>query len=72
MSLDDDGDAVTEHDMAENAYVRARQRSMVTRWRIDLKNADDPVGGAEQRQLLVAFGVVGALLVWRLDASRGR
>ena len=72
MALDDDGDAVTEHDMAEAAYNHARERSVITRWRLDLKAAEDPFSPSTQRQLLVALSVLGALVVWRMDASRTR
>ncbi len=72
MALDDDGDAVTEHDMAEAAYNHARDRSVITRWRLDLKAAEDPFSPSTQRQLLVALSVLGALVAWRMDASRTR
>ncbi len=65
MGLDDDGEAVTEHDMAERAYYDVRNRSMLTRWRMDLKEASDPFPSTTQRQLLVGLAVAGALIVWR-------
>lgn len=70
MSLDDDGDAVTQHDMLENAYHIARERSDSTRWRMDLKEAEDPFESSTSRQLLVGLMVLGALGVWRLEAAR--
>ena len=70
MGLDDDGDAVTEHDMRENAYQFARARSGTTRWRMDLKEAGDPFERSTGRQLLVGLVVLGALSVWRLEALR--
>jgi hypothetical protein len=70
MGLDDDGQAVAEHDMLENAYYHFRERSAVTRWRMDLKNASDPFAPSTERQLLVGLGVVAALLVWRMEAGR--
>jgi hypothetical protein len=70
MGLDDDGDAVAEHDMLETAYYQARDRSASARLRIDLKNAGDPMDPSTQRQGLVGLIVVGALLVWRLDGRR--
>jgi hypothetical protein len=72
MGLDDDGDAVTEHDMLETAYLHARQRSTLSRIRIDLKTAGDPMEPSTQRQVLVGLVVLAGLLVWRLDASRPR
>lgn len=72
MALDDDGDAVTEHDMAEAAYNHARERSVITRWRLDLKDAGDPFPTSTQRQLLVGLAVLGALTVWRMGASPSR
>ena len=70
MSLDDDGDAVAEHDLLENAYLQARDRSSMVRFRMDVKDAADPFDTSTQRQLLVGLAVVGALVVWRLDAGR--
>ena len=70
MGLDDDGDAVTEHDMRENAYHFARDRSDLTRWRMDLKEAGDPFERSTGRQLLVGLAVLSALSVWRLNGAR--
>ena len=70
MGMDDDGDAVTAHDMEEQAYFAARERSAFARVRIDLKNADDPFAPTRQRQVLAVIAVVGALLVWRMGGAR--
>ena len=70
MGLDDDGDAVAEHDMLENAYLQARERSSVVRFRMDVKDGADPFERSTQRQLLVGLAVLAALIVWRLDAGR--
>lgn len=70
MGLDDDGDAVAAHDLAERSYYDERNRSTVTSLRIDLKNAADPFERATQRQLLVGLAVVGALLVWQMEGRR--
>ena len=70
MGLDDDGDAVAEHDMRENAYHFAHERSAQTRWRMDLKEAGDPFERSTGRQLLVGLVVLSALGVWRLEAVR--
>ncbi len=71
MALDDDGDAVTAHDMLEADYYRVRSRSTVTRWRMDLKEAEDPFNRQTERQLLVGLAVLSVLAVWRLDSRRG-
>lgn len=52
------------------AYYQFRERSAVTRWRMDLKEAGDPLPASTERQLLVAIGVAAALTVWRMDAHR--
>ena len=63
MSLDDDGDKVTEHDMLENAYHVARERSDATRWRMNLKEAGDPFEPSTVRQILIGLVVLSGLLV---------
>ena len=70
MGLDDDGDAVSEHDMLETAYFQYRQRSALTRWRMDMKDAADPFEPSTQRQLLVGVLVAAALSVWSMDGTR--
>jgi hypothetical protein len=70
MGLDDDGNAVAEHDMLENAYLQARERSSILRFRMDVKDGADPFDPSTQRQLLVGLAVLGALVVWRLDSGR--
>lgn len=69
MALGDDGDAVTLHDAREAEYYRAYQGSAITRARITLRDWRDPLDPTTERQLLVAFAVVGALLVRRLWVS---
>jgi hypothetical protein len=68
MGLDDNGDAVAAHDLEETEYYRARDRSRLNRWRMDLKTARDPFDPQTERQLLVSLVVVGALGVWRLTS----
>jgi hypothetical protein len=70
LGLDDDGDAVAAHDALETAYYQRRDSSALTRWRMALKEARDPIEPQTTRQLLAALIVAGALLVWRLDAAR--
>jgi hypothetical protein len=70
MSLGDNGDAVAAHDALETAYYQARDRSLATRWRMDLKTAGDPLERSTMRQLLVGLGVLSALAMWRLSPPR--
>lgn len=70
MGLDDDGDAVTAHDMQEAAWNQARAWSTLNRWRMDLEEADDPFPASTQRQLLVGVVVVAALIVWQMNGPR--
>jgi hypothetical protein len=67
MSLDDDGDAVAAHDAQEADYYRQHQSSRLLRWRLDLKEAGEPLDPSTERQLLVALAVMSALGVWRLN-----
>jgi hypothetical protein len=70
MSKDDDGDAVTAHDALEMEYYRVRDRSATTRWRMAMKEADDPFDPSTERQLLVGVAVLSALGVWRINGKR--
>jgi len=70
MGLDDDGDAVAEHDLRESAYFQYRERSRLARWRMDMKEASDLLAPTTGRQVLVGIAVVSALLVWRLESGR--
>ena|SRR5438477_10171460 len=70
MGLDDNGDAVAEHDAQERDYYRASSQSGLTRWRMRLKEMGEPLDPATERQLLVGAAVLSALLAWRLGATR--
>jgi hypothetical protein len=67
MALDDDGDAVAAHDAQESEYYRLHQSSRLLRWRLDLKEAGEPLDSLTERQLLVGAAVMSALGVWRLN-----
>ncbi len=66
----DNGDLVAAHDEIEAEYFRLYNSSSWVRWRMEMKDAGDPMGPATQRQWLVAIAVAAALLTWRLSASR--
>src|ERR1700730_14730784 len=65
----DDPDAVSAHDLQTQAYDAMYLKGGWSRKRLELKVADDPFNPATERQILVAFGVATALLVWRSDGS---
>lgn len=67
MALDDDGDAVAAHDAEESEYYRQYDSSRLTRWRMTLKSAGEPLDPSTERQLLVGLAVLSALAVWRLQ-----
>jgi len=69
MGLDDDGDAVAAHDLLELEYYRARDRSALNRWRMQVKEGRDPIDPTTERQILIGVAALGALTVWRLSAS---
>jgi hypothetical protein len=68
MGLGDDADAVDAHDAMTMEYERLYATSWWMRTRLELKVAPDPFNPSTERQLLMGFGVIAALLVWRLDA----
>jgi hypothetical protein len=69
MSLDDDGDAVAAHDAQEAEYYRRRAASTITRWRMNVRTASDPIDRSTERQLLVGLAILSALGVWRINRS---
>jgi hypothetical protein len=68
MGLGDDGFAVAEHDAQEQAFYDFRDRSSWNRFRLRLRDADEPFERGTERQLLIGAGVIAALIVWRLGA----
>ena len=72
IGLDDNGDAVAAHDAEEAEYYRAYTSSRVTRLRMTLKTASDPLDPSTERQILAGVGILSALAVWRLNGRRER
>ena len=70
IGLDDNGDAVEEHDAQEAEYYRSYASSRVTRLRMTLKAAADPFDPSTERQILTGIGILSALAVWRLNEKR--
>ena len=70
IALDDNGDAVTEHDALEAEYYRQYQSSALTRFRMSLKEATDPFEPSTERQILAGIGILSALAVWKIDGKR--
>jgi len=62
----DNGDIVAQHDELESEYFRLYNSSSVTRWRMDVKAAGDPLDPTTTRQWLVAIAVAAAFVSWRL------
>jgi len=69
IALDDNGDAVTEHDELEAEYYRQYQSSAVTRFRMVVKEATDPFDPSTERQILAGLGILSALVVWRINGK---
>ncbi len=65
MGLDDDGDAVAAHDAEEAEYNRLYSSSSITRLRLRLKTATDPLEPSTERQILAGIGVLTILAAWR-------
>ena len=69
MELGDDGDAVTAHDALEAEYYRARNASGITRWRMAMKSARDPIDPTTERQMLIGLAGLSVLAIWRISAQ---
>ena len=65
MELDDNADAVAEHDAQEQEYYRVVASSSWARTRLKLKELNDPFDVTTGRQLLIGMVVIGALVVWK-------
>jgi len=65
LGQSDDPAAVDVHDLQTRMYDELYDRGGWTRIRLELKVAGDPFNRATERQLLVAFGVLTAFVVWR-------
>jgi hypothetical protein len=59
-------------DPAATEYYRQYESSAVTRWRMQMKEAGDPLSVQTERQILVGVGVVAALMIWRLQRRVGK
>jgi hypothetical protein len=70
IGLDDNGDAVAEHDAEAAEYYRQYESSRVTRLRMRLKEAGEPFDPTTERQILVGIGIFSALAVWRLNSRK--
>ena len=70
IALDDNGDAVTEHDALEAEYHRQYESSALTRVRMRLKEAKDPLDPSTERQILAGIGILSALALWRINGKR--
>jgi hypothetical protein len=70
IGLDDNGDAVAEHDALATEYYRQYEGSSVTRLRMRLKAATEPFDTATERQILAGIGILSVLLVWRLNGKK--
>ena len=64
----DDPAAVDAHDLQTRMYDELYAKGGWIRTRLELKVWRDPFNPSTERQLLIAFGVVTAFMVWRSSA----
>ena len=72
VGLGDDPAAVEARDEMVRAYDTAWDAGGLTRLRLRLKSARDPLPPATLRQLILAAGVLLAGVAWRIAARRQR
>jgi hypothetical protein len=70
LGIGDDPNAVAEHDMQVQHYDELYMKGGWTRKRLELKVAKDPFNPSTERQLLIGFGVLTALTVWRWGGGK--
>jgi hypothetical protein len=64
MGLDDDVDAVQQHDAEETAYYQMYNTSRIGRLRLQLRDLQDPFDPSTERQVLVGLAILSALGIW--------
>lgn len=69
LGLGDDADVVMQHDYQTQAYYDAYDSSAWVRFRMRVRDWSPGVSVGTERQILMVFVVLGALLIWRLGAS---
>jgi hypothetical protein len=69
IGLDDNGDAVAVHDAQQAEYYRQYESSRWTRLRMKLKDAAEPFDATTERQILAGIGILGVLVLWRLNGK---
>ena len=69
IALDDNGDAVTEHDAQAAEYYRQYESSSWTRFRMKLKEATEPFDPSTERQILAGIGILSARAIWRINGK---
>jgi hypothetical protein len=66
----DDMDAVQEHDADEAAYYTLYKSSRIMRWRLELRDLDEPIDPPTERQVLIGLAIILGLVIWRKEAGR--
>jgi hypothetical protein len=69
MELDDNADAVAEHDGKEAEYYRVVASSSWARTRLRLKEVSDAFEPSTQRQIVIGIALIGALLMWKVNSA---
>lgn len=70
VGMGDDPQAVEVRDEMVRAYDAAWDAGRVTRLRLQMKSAREPLPPATLRQILLAAGVLLAGIAWRIAARR--
>ena len=72
MGFGDNMEAVQLHDAEEAAYYNLYNGSRLTRWRLRLRDLEEPIDPSTERQILVGLAILLALLIWRGETRRSR
>jgi hypothetical protein len=72
LGVGDDVEAVNARDAVVRRYDSLYLKGGWTRRRLLLKAADDPFDKATTRQVLMAIGVLTAMVAWRYGGPKGR
>ena len=70
LGMEHDYEAVTARDLELMYYDELYDQGGLTRWRLEMKAANDPFDPGTERRMLTALAVITGLVAWRMSAKK--